>query len=53
MPVEKVCPSAILSTKNFTQDRVGIELGLLTERPANNCQSHGTALVSAREKIHC
>jgi hypothetical protein len=53
MHVEKAYPNATLSTKNFTWDRVGIELGLLTERPVNNCQSHGTELVSAWEKINC
>jgi len=53
MHVEKTCSNVTLSSKNFTRDRVGIELGPLIKRPANNCQIHGKAFISAREKINC
>jgi hypothetical protein len=40
----KTCPSAALSTTNPTWTYPGLNLGLRSERPANNHLSHGTAM---------
>jgi hypothetical protein len=45
----ETCPRATLSTTNPTWIDPGANPGLLSERPATNCLSHGTAKMDLRE----
>jgi hypothetical protein len=42
----KTCPSATLCTTKISLTDVGVNLDLLSERPATNHLSHGMALVA-------